>query len=271
MQSSPTSYVGLVFDAIIPQFMIPDSTFIFTDGSSRGNPGPGGFGAIIIAPKNYELGVMHYEVREIGGREEYTTNNRMELQAASLALSSIPKSKILNPKSILIYSDSSYLINGITKWVYGWQKNGWKTTAKKDVENRDLWEGLVNSSIYRTIEWKYVGGHVGVTGNVRCDEIATAFADNLVPKLYAGSLENYSIKHIFDINHDVGAAQEKSRSRLHQRSKAYSYVSMVNGRVETHKTWAECEARVKGKKVRYQKALSAEDERKLIAEWSRQP
>ena len=251
--------------------MFPNGITIFTDGSSRGNPGPGGFGAIVIAPKNLEAGSKNYEVREIGGREEHTTNNRMELQAAISALSILHNSRFI----IHIYTDSSYLINGITKWVYGWQKNGWQTKAKKDVENRDLWEKLVYSSIYRTIEWKLVGGHVGVAGNVRCDEIATAFADlstgsrQLAPKLYSGALENYSIKNILDINHDKGAVGEKSVRRAHSNAKAYSYVSLINGRIETHKTWAECEARVKGKKARYQKVLSADEERELILEWSK--
>lgn len=238
--------------------MTPHSISIFTDGSSRGNPGPGGFGAIIVDGKT---------ITEIGGRENHTTNNRMELQAAISALSIIHNSKFI----IHIYTDSSYLINGVTKWIHGWQRNGWKTTAKKDVENRDLWEKLAYSSIYRTIDWEYVGGHIGVAGNTRCDEIATAFADGAKPALYRGSLGNYGVKNILDIKSDIKIAEKKDSHRAHQKAKAYSYVSMVGGVIQTHTTWVECEARVKGRQAKYKKVLSADEERELVAEWSKKP
>ena len=254
--------------------MRSEAITIFTDGSSRGNPGPGGFGAIIIAPKNYELGITNYEVREIGGREEHTTNNRMELQAAIKALSFI---STLNPKpfTLLIYSDSSYVINGITKWVFGWQKNNWMTSQKKPVENRDLWETLAEltqkctEQTQNKIVWKQVGGHVGVVGNERCDEIATAFADGQKPALYLGPLSDYPIKDILDIGENALASVAKSSSKSHARAKAYSYVSKVDGKIMTHQTWAECEVRVKGKSgARYKKAVSAEDEQAIRTSWS---
>lgn len=238
---------------------------IFTDGSSRGNPGPGGFGAIVIAPKIQNSKFM---IQELGGREERTTNNRMELRAAIEALSFLHKSKIIHPKSVLICTDSSYLVNGITRWVHGWQENGWKTKEKKDVENRDLWEKLVEASRNKEIQWKQVGGHIGVAGNTRCDEIATSFADKKPTKLYSDVLENYSIKNVLDITHDVEAAKERSTSRARSSAKAYSYVSLVGGVIHTHKTWAECEQRVKGKSAKYKKALSAEEERTLIQKWN---
>lgn len=236
--------------------MIPHSILIFTDGSSRGNPGPGGFGAVIIADG---------KVTELGGREEHTTNNRMELTAAIEALAFIQN----QGSTLILYSDSSYLINGVTKWLHGWKKNGWKTTAKKDVENRDLWEKLAYSSIYRTIDWEYVGGHIGVAGNMRCDEIATAFADGAKPALYRGSLGNYGVRNIFDIKHDTMATERKDSNRAHQKAKAYSYVSMIGGVIQTHKTWAECEARVKGKRAKYKKVLSANEEQALMKEWGK--
>lgn len=242
---------------------------IFTDGSSRGNPGPGGYAAVLILPtpnkQNSEVRSMHYEVREIGGREERTTNNRMELQAAISALSLIHTSEFI----IHVYTDSSYLVNGITRWIHGWQRNGWKTKEKKDVENRDLWEELIEAARGKSIEWKQIGGHVGVAGNMRCDEIATAFADGLAPKLYADVLENYSIKNILDIKEDVLLSDKKDSSRAHSNAKAYSYVSLVDGVIQTHKTWAECEVRVKGKKAKYKKVLSAEEETELIEEWGK--
>jgi len=247
-----------------------DSGIVFTDGSSRGNPGPGGFGAILILPaqneRNIEYRIENREVKELGGREERTTNNRMELVAAIKALEFASS---LNAKRLTLYADSSYLVNGITKWVYSWERRNWVTMDKKPVLNKDLWERLSELSRGKQIEWKLVGGHVGVAGNMRCDEIATAFADNLPPKLYSGPLKTYPIKNIFDINEDTLLAEKKESGRAHSNAKAYSYVSLVDGVIHTHKTWAECEARVKGNQARYKKALSREDEMQIIAEFSR--
>lgn len=252
---------------------MPENIIIFTDGSSRGNPGPGGYAAVIIFPESDdnrgELKVPSekFQVREIGGREEHTTNNRMELQAAISALASL--SNITGQSSIVVYSDSGYVINGITKWVFGWQKNGWKTAVKKEVENRDLWEALSDAVKGKRISWRQVGGHVGVVGNERCDVIATAFADNGKPALYAGPLSGYAIKNILDISEDSSAVATKSSSSSHSRAKAYSYVSLVDGKIQIHKTWAECEARVKGVRAKFKKAVSESDERGILAEWSR--
>lgn len=239
---------------------------VFTDGSSRGNPGPGGWAAVIV----YNDGGLKVEsgkwkVAEIGGREEHTTNNRMELQAAIAALSSILNSQF----PIRVYTDSNYLVNGITKWVHGWKKNSWITSQKKPVENRNLWEQLLNVTIYRNILWKQVGGHVGVAGNERCDEIATAFADGVPLKLYSGSLAEYPIKNILDITEDILARATKSSSSAHSRAKAYSYVSRVDGKIQTHKKWGECEQRVKGKSgAKFKKSVSPSDEKAIIASWS---
>ncbi len=244
-----------------------EKIIIFTDGSSRGNPGPGGFAAIIIAPQNRDLQqtTNNLQLIEIGGREEHTTNNRMEVTAAIKALETLKGLTLnLGKSRTLVYSDSSYLINGITKWIYGWQKNGWKTKTKQPVENQDLWEKLIIVTVDKKIDWKIIAGHVGVLGNERCDEIATAFADNLKPKLYNGSLERYPIKNILDIKIDESAKIKKSEDRNHSKAKAYSYVSMINGIIKTHKTWARCEARVKGKPARYKKALSPEEEKIII-------
>lgn len=236
---------------------------IFTDGSSRGNPGPGGFGAIVIAPKTHDVGFM---IQELGGREDHTTNNRMELMAAIKALQQIQDSRF----RIRVFTDSRYLINGITKWVFGWQKNNWKTVQKKDVENKDLWEHLIQlSTIYRTIDWQYIGGHVGIAGNTRCDGIATAFADGKKMDLYSGPIEAYPLKNILTINIDEALAAEKSDTKNRSRAKAYSYLSMIDGAIKIHATWAECEARVKGVKgARFKKALDVAEEKTIMSEWS---
>lgn len=228
---------------------------IFTDGSSRGNPGPGGWGSVVVDDKN---------VIELGGVEKRTTNNRMELKAPTEALKRVKAAG----DPITIYTDSSYVINGITKWIHGWKRNGWVTKAKEDVLNKDVWMELEEESRGRDIKWKYVGGHVGILGNERCDHIATAFADGRAIRLYKGPLADYDLSDILDISLDDSMAASKRSSSSHSKAKAFSYVSMVGGVIEVHHSWAECEKRVRGARgARYKKALSAEDQQEIIAEF----
>lgn len=166
-----------------------DKYIIYTDGSSRGNPGPGGYGAIIIEERTTS---HEPRVKEIGGREEHTTNNRMELTAAIEALKEV--SKEIQNESIEIHTDSEYLMKGITIWILGWQKNNWRTKDRKDVLNRDLWEKLAELTQNKKIEWKKVLGHSGHELNDRCDEIATNFADGKKTDLYNGGAEGYKFK-----------------------------------------------------------------------------
>ncbi len=149
---------------------------IYTDGSSRGNPGPGGWGAVILTDGR---------VTELGGREDHTTNNRMELVAAIKAL------ELVKSDPVTLYTDSEYVMKGITFWIKGWQAKGWKTAAKKPVLNQDLWQELLRVSEGKQIEWKYVAGHSGEILNERCDEIATSFADRTPVELYDGSRQTY--------------------------------------------------------------------------------
>ncbi len=240
---------------------------IFTDGSSRNNPGPGGWGAVIVVPG------IKTEVIELGGGERETTNNRMELKAALEGLKAIDHLHSNVGGGIIVHTDSRYVINGITKWIHAWKKNGWKTKAKKDVLNADLWErldeaaGLIELSGGK-IEWKYIGGHVGILGNERCDHIATAFADGRKINLYKGPLGAYDLPDILDISHDEMSAAKKKSSSSHSNAKAYSYVSMVGGIIETHHSWAECEKRVKGTKgAKYKKSISIENEQEIVDEF----
>ncbi|MDO8565079.1 MAG: ribonuclease HI [bacterium] len=152
---------------------------IYTDGSSRGNPGPGGWAAIIMDD---------VRVVELGGREDRTTNNRMELMGAIKALEFV---STLSDARIELYTDSEYVMKGITLWVTGWQKRGWRTASKKPVLNQDLWQKLILTSDGKEIDWKYVAGHSGHELNERCDEIATSFADDLTISLYNGSRNSY--------------------------------------------------------------------------------
>jgi len=224
---------------------------IFSDGSSRGNPGPGGWGVVVA---DCERAI------ELGGGEKLTTNNRMELLGAINALSLVKENKT----EIILNTDSSYVINGITKWVYGWQKKNWKTSEKEDVANRDLWEKLFEVSRNKKIKWNQISGHIGVPGNERCDAIATAFADGEKIDLFRGKLSNYG----FDLS-DIKGCAIKIKKKSSNKAPAYSYLSLVHGVLKIDKTWAECERRVKGVKgdVKFKKAISSENEKEILKEW----
>jgi ribonuclease HI len=157
---------------------------IYTDGSARGNPGPGGFGAIVIGQER---------VVELGGREEHTTNNRMELRATIEGLLFTQK----NGKGVPVHikTDSQYVLKGMTEWITGWQKRNWIGSNKKPVLNRDLWEALLAASEGQKVTYEYVRGHTGVAGNERADTIATTFADNVPTDLYSGEVVIYKEKH----------------------------------------------------------------------------
>lgn len=144
----------------------------YTDGACTGNPGPGGWGTVVYFTDG--------SVFEIGGSEAQSTNNRMELQAAIEALQILGTSGQTEP--VTLYTDSEYVKNGITKWVKGWKKKGWKTQQGKPVLNQKLWETLdeLNSPL---VDWQYVRGHSGNEGNERCDQIARAFAKGKIPEL----------------------------------------------------------------------------------------
>ncbi len=239
-------------------------TTIFTDGASRGNPGPGGWGSVIILDK-----IKSCDVVELGGREDRTTNNRMELQACIQALEYITSENINS--LVTVYSDSSYVINGITKWVHGWKNNNWQTKTKEPVMNQDLWIKLYElCNIVKHISWKYVGGHVGIAGNERCDVIATSFADKKSIELYKGLLSGYSLPDIRNIRFDEQKVSEKSQKSSRSSAKAYSYISFVNNQIEIHRTWAECEKRVKGASgAKFKKALSLQEEKEIVAAFRR--
>lgn len=139
---------------------------IATDGACKGNPGPGGWGAL-IRHGNKE--------KEISGGEPDTTNNRMELRAAIEALNALKR-----PCKVKLSIDSTYVKDGITKWVFNWQKNGWRTAAKKPVKNADLWQDLVEAVERHDIEWHWVKGHAGDADNERADVLASDAAMNIM-------------------------------------------------------------------------------------------
>ena len=132
---------------------------VFTDGACKGNPGPGGWGVV--------LRMGHHE-KDMAGNEPDTTNNRMELTAVIRALQVLKE-----PCHVHLHTDSRYVIDGITKWIFGWQKNGWKTAAKKPVLNTDLWQELLIAIKRHRIEWIWVKGHDGHPENERADKLAS--------------------------------------------------------------------------------------------------
>lgn len=143
---------------------MPD-LFAYTDGACSGNPGPGGWGVLLRAIDGDQV----LKERELNGGEGLTTNNKMELMAAISALEALGK-----PSTITIVTDSNYVKNGITSWIHGWKRNGWKNAAKKPVANADLWQRLDSARERHTVTWKWVKGHAGHPENERADALARA-------------------------------------------------------------------------------------------------
>lgn len=257
----------------------------FTDGAAKGNPGRGGWGAVLL--------VGGAAVRELGGAGGHTTNNRMEMTAALEALEWLIAAAHGGSARITLVTDSTYVLRGVTEWVKGWKKRGWKTAAGGDVANRDLWERLdAAASACASVTWRYVPGHAGFPGNERADVIASEFALGREVPLYAGPYEGYGhdLDHLPEAGSPMRSASKSvSRTGAHggksasrnstgspttssAKGTAHSYVSLVDGVLLRHSTWAECERRVKGRSnARFRKTSSAADEAALVAEWGRSP
>jgi ribonuclease HI len=142
---------------------------IFTDGACKGNPGPGGWGAVIRSGERE---------KEISGGEPLTTNNRMEMMAAIEALRALKR-----PCDITLHTDSIYVRDGMTKWIHGWQRNGWRTADRKPVKNSELWQELLEAAAPHKIEWKWVKGHAGHPENERADQLACDAAAQFVNRV----------------------------------------------------------------------------------------
>ena len=230
------------------------SVKIFTDGACSGNPGPGGWGAIVAAHGG--------RIKELGGGAPRTTNNRMELQAAIEAL----RYAAGEGASVDLYTDSSYVIHGIKTWLAGWRRRDWKRPDGSEVLNRDLWEDL--DAAARTagrVSWHYVRGHDGTPGNERCDEIAVSYSKGRPETLYDGDAGDYG----FDLSRlpEDLSVPEMNPSRS-SKPKGGTYLSFVDGVVARHATWSECDARVRGKsRARFKKVQSPEEEARTLKGW----
>ena len=234
------------------------ATIVFADGACTGNPGPGGWGVIIATADG--------KVQELGGRDPETTNNRMELTAVGKALRQLEGT----PGPVHIFTDSVYVINGITKWIWGWRKRGWKTAEGGEVANAEYWKRLAAILAKRgkddPIEWHYVQGHSGIPGNERVDEIAVAFAQRRPIHLYEGPLLKYDVA-VHDIPEDT-SVPDSANKRREKPKEAYSYLSLVGGEARRHASWSECEARVKGVSgAKFKKTTSPAEEAEVLKSW----
>ena len=182
---SVTAEQDLSLEEVLRSFSGGPQTGVFTDGSSRPNPGPGGWGAVLV--KDGQM------IRHEFGHSDDTTNNRMEMQALIEGLLDVED----HVTHLTICADNEYVIKGATLWMKGWKKNGWKTSAKKEVLNQDLWktiDALYEELLFRKVgvEWKHVRGHAGIELNERADVIATSYADEKEIELFRGEKGKYA-------------------------------------------------------------------------------
>lgn len=260
------------------------SLYIFTDGSSRGNPGPGGWGAIVQTDD---------QVIELGGHEDGTTNNRMELlavtEACKQSIQICTKAEGASKNTVYIFLDSAYVLNGAQSWLSGWKRNNWVTSTKTPVLNKDLWQAFDETyqelkQLCSGVIWHKVAGHADVTGNERCDVIATSFADKASVNLFCGTLHDYPLvlvskeggqvsptstvsRRVRKSAHSHETSADRSLKKKKPKGPAYSYVSEIQGIVMTHASWEDCKKRVHGVKAKFQRVESAHEEAEVIAKW----
>jgi len=234
------------------------SHVVYCDGACSGNPGPGGWAFIHWSPNDM--------VFEATGYDSKTTNNRMELTAAIEALMRIPAGE-----SVILYTDSVYVIRGITQWVFGWRKRGWKTAEGKEVINQDLWEKLSSACARKKIDWRYIPGHKGFAGNERVDVLAVAQSQRTPLSPYHGRSEYYHFS-IFPLPEKIPLPEMKTYNGNSEPKPKGFYLSYVNGVLVKHQTWDQCQACVKGvSQARFKKVSSDEEAISIIKSWGLNP
>ncbi|MFZ9856739.1 MAG: ribonuclease HI [Roseiflexaceae bacterium] len=207
---------------------------IITDGACSGNPGPGGWATIIVTPDGV--------VNEFSGSAAQTTNNQMELQAIIVGLQKVDAQTVVH-----IHTDSQYVINGITKWIFGWQKNGWRTKDGKSVENQELWRVLIGLT-HKNVHWHYVKGHNGHVMNERANTLAQQQAKSL------GSSVTHTQSTLAQTPVNIGAFPR--------------YISLVGSEFRQHATWDECKQVVHGVSgARFKKVSSAQELASQRRQW----
>jgi ribonuclease HI len=233
--------------------------YIYCDGACSGNPGPGGWAAVIISPEG--------TVQELGGGERATTNNRMEMTAAIVALHAV----VERPEKVKVYTDSGLLINGIKGWVHGWKRKGWLTAAGEPVANRDLWERLdaLATAMKGRLSWGHVKGHAGHEINERCDVIAVAYSKHSPVKLYNGPAVGCGYSLLEPGEEHLHKPKPKGEAGTRNKPKGPAvYLSLVGGRLERHHTWDACKLRVHGTAgAKFKKVHSSEEEQEVLKSW----
>jgi ribonuclease HI len=193
----------------------------------------------------------------------------MELTATIEALDALAGAQ----GAVDVYTDSTYVIRGITQWSWAWRTRGWKTAEGEEVSHSDLWKNLIRLLAARgkenPVRWHYVRGHTGVPGNERADEIAVSFTKSSRINLYSGPLLKYDIP-VFDIPEDTSLPplRERESGKSKEKATPYSYLSLVNGELRRHPTWKDCEARVKGRPgAKFKKAMTEAEEKEILRTW----
>ncbi|MBI2604917.1 MAG: viroplasmin family protein [Deltaproteobacteria bacterium] len=246
---------------------------VFADGACSGNPGPGGWAAVVCLRRE---SLKDAEVVELAGFKDDTTNNRMELTAVGKALRHLERV----PGAIAIFTDSSYVINGLTKWIHGWKKGGWKKSDGEVVANARFWKRLLELIEARVaaglggVEFHYVPGHSGVPGNERCDALAVECSKGGRPALFTGRYGDYLRRFGVDLFEGIDAAAASGANGGSSPPPARGkkgppvYLSLVDGKVERHATWSECEARVKGRAgAKFKKCRDDAEAARVMREW----
>ncbi|OGR46178.1 MAG: ribonuclease HI [Elusimicrobia bacterium GWA2_66_18] len=231
---------------------------LFSDGACSGNPGPGGWACILVTPEG--------RVRELAGRADATTNNRMEMTGVIAGL----RAARGLPGKAVIHTDSTYVLGGIMKWLAGWKRRGWTTASGEPVKNEDLWrelDALVAARGRGVIEWRWVKGHSGHDANERCDELAVALCRKRPHTLYCGPLLSYPYGSLAPCDHKPLPERSQARKSAEPSGPA-TYLSLLEGRLEKHATWDECSARVKGRSgARFKKVRSHQEEKSVLEDW----
>ncbi|MBI3289638.1 MAG: ribonuclease HI [Elusimicrobia bacterium] len=231
---------------------------LFTDGACSGNPGPGGWACVAATPDGRAF--------ELAGGEALTTNNRMELAGVIAGLEAVRDFR----GPAIVHSDSIYVISGITEWIGGWKRRGWRTAGNEPVKNEDLWrklDALVSARGKGGVQWRWVKGHSGHDANERCDELAVALSRRRPVTLYEGPLISYPHGSLAFLEAAAPPKRSSDRRRAAETGPV-SYLSLLEGRLETHATWQECEARVKGRSgARFKKVRSEAEAAAVKKSW----
>lgn len=241
--------------------MKKSSYLLFTDGACSGNPGTGAW-AFVAIELSEPIGDSN--VFEASDGSEQTTNNRMELLAVLNAIQWLAEKPFDNAT---IWTDSKYVCEGLTGWMYGWQKRGWVTQEGGPVSNQDLWQQALAleqklGEIWKKIKMERLPGHHGILGNERCDQLAREFISKNYASTYHGSLKN----------HPFGIELTKTSASKPQGLGEFWYISLVGGSAQRHKTWPECEAFVKAKKgAKFKKVYSIQEETLILKQWGSGP